>query len=317
MLHVYYSDLVELPLPEKHAFPRSKYRLARERVAQLAAAEGPNLPIVLSPAPAVTQEDLLRVHTPEYIDAVITGKLTDREQRKIGFPWSEGFVERQLHSTGATLAAARAAFEHLGRGPLAWGAHLAGGTHHAFADQGQGFCVFNDVAVAIHSLRNDGRLRRALVLDCDVHQGNGTARLFQDDPDVFTFSIHGAKNFPLRKEESDLDVPLEDGCGDEEYLRLLEPGLDQSFDAGPFDAIFYISGADPFKDDRYGRMSLTKAGLLERDRRVLSRCREAGVPTVTVMGGGYARNVSDVAEIYAATIEQAARAVADSSSEPA
>lgn len=302
MLHVFYSDLVELPLPEKHAFPRDKYRLAREWVERLAALPGNPLEIALAPAPAVTRRELLRVHTADYIDAVFEGRLTDKQQRAIGFPWSRGFVRRQLHSTGGTLAAARVALE---LDSPAWGAHLAGGTHHAFADHGQGFCVFNDVAVAIRTLRAEGALERALVVDCDVHQGNGTADLFKDDPQVFTFSIHGAKNFPFHKTTSDLDVPLEDGCEDAAYLELLDPALARIFD-GDYDAVFYISGADPFEEDKYGRMKLTKAGLRERDRRVLSRCREAALPTVIVMGGGYARDVDDIAEIYAATIETAA-----------
>ncbi|MEM6328687.1 MAG: histone deacetylase [Planctomycetota bacterium] len=334
MLHVFYSDMAELPLPDKHAFPKQKYALTRRLVQSLAERRGNPLGVTLRPGPRVTREELLRVHTPEYIDAVFTGTLTERHQRAIGFPWSEGFVQRQLHSTGATLAAARAAVYaangpatahasgHAG-GPVidqaTWGAHLAGGTHHAFADRGQGFCVFNDVAVAIRTLRAEGRIDGALVIDCDVHQGNGTAALFRDDPRVFTFSIHGAKNFPLKKEASDLDVPLPDGCGDEEYLRLLGPALDRVFAArhavgGGRAAIFYLAGADPFVSDKYGRMKLTKPGLRERDRRVLTRCRAAGLPTTVVLGGGYARDVNDIAEIYAATIEEAAAAACGSPS---
>ncbi len=311
MLYVFYSDLVELPLPSKHAFPKGKYRLARERVERMATRSDAPLACKLAHAPAATHEELLRVHTPGYVDAVIEGRLTEQQQRVIGFPWSEGFVQRQLHSTGATLAAARATCQAFRTPQPAWGAHLAGGTHHAFADRGQGFCVFNDVAVAIQALRAEGRIERALVVDCDVHQGNGTAALFREDPGVYTFSIHGARNFPLHKEPSDLDIPLDDGCGDEEYLSLLQPALEQIFggpapDGEPFDAVFYIGGADPFEKDRYGRMNLTKAGLRQRDRQVLMRCRESGLPTTIVMGGGYARDVNDIAEIYAATIEVAA-----------
>ncbi|MEM9185693.1 MAG: histone deacetylase [Planctomycetota bacterium] len=297
---MYYSDGVDLPLPDKHPFPRSKYRLLRERVERLAR----RLPILLAPGPDATREELLRVHTEAYVDAVFEGQLTEQQQRAIGFPWSEGFVQRSLRSTGSTLAAARWACDAASESN--WAAHLAGGTHHAFADHGQGFCVFNDVAVAIRALQAAGVARRVLVLDCDVHQGNGTAKLFAGDDSVFTFSIHGRKNFPLKKEAGDLDIPLEDQTGDEEYLRLLTPGLERAWSAGPYDAVFYVAGADPFVDDRYGRMALSREGLRKRDRAVLAGCKRSGLPTVTVMGGGYARDVEAVADIYAATIEEAA-----------
>ncbi|MEN1679751.1 MAG: histone deacetylase [Planctomycetota bacterium] len=304
MLHTFYSDGVDIPLPPKHPFPHSKYRLLRERVERLAE----RLPLVLAPAREATEEELLRVHTAGYVAEVLEGRLSEEHQRAIGFPWSPDFVRRSRRSTGATVMAAHAVMgDGSGNGQRAWGAHLAGGTHHASADRGQGFCVFNDVAVAIRSLQATGLTRRAVVLDCDVHQGNGTALLFGDDPDVFTFSIHGAKNFPLRKEQSDLDVPLEDGTGDAEYLAKLAPALKRVWNEEPFDVAFYISGADPFAQDRYGRMGLSREGLRERDELVLSQCRERGLPTVTVMGGGYARDVEAVADIYAATIEVAAQ----------
>ncbi len=292
MLPVYYSDFVELPLPEKHVFPRDKYRLARELVA-LSAAE---LAIELRPAPLATDEQLLRVHTADYVRRVHAGELTAEEQRAIGFPWSPGFVERSLRSTGATIAAADfAANEN------AWAAHLAGGTHHASADRGQGFCVFNDIAVAIRQMQQYYK-HQFLVLDCDVHQGNGTAEIFAGDANVFTCSIHGAKNFPLKKAVSDLDLPLDDGCDDATYLPLLNATLAEIERRFTPTFVFYISGADPYVDDRYGRMALTKAGLVERDRRVFTWVRERALPLVTVMGGGYARNVGDIAEIYANTI---------------
>lgn len=307
MLYVYYSDHVALPLPEKHAFPRNKYRLARERVAAVAEELG----VELRPAPPATDEELGRVHTADYIHRVRTGGLSEQEQREIGFPWSEGFVQRSLHSNGATLAAGRAVFAARDAGRAAWGAHLAGGTHHAFADRGQGFCVFNDMAVAIRNLQAEGRFERALVLDLDVHQGNGTASLFADDPSVFTVSLHGEKNYPRVKGQSDLDVPLPDACEDAEYLARLDETLDEVLDGvgGRFtpEAVFYIAGADPYERDRYGRMKLTKGGLRERDERVARRCRELGLPLVAAMGGGYARDVEDIAEIYAGTIETLAR----------
>lgn len=299
MLRVFYSDSVELPLPEKHAFPRRKYRLLRDRVEALSA----RLPVVLAPGRDATEDELRRVHTAEYVRRVFAGELSGKEQRAIGFPWSPGMVARSLRSVGSTLAAAEAAFG----GPApAWAAHLAGGTHHAFADRGQGYCVFNDIAVAIRMLQAAGRGRRFLVIDCDVHQGNGTAAIFAQDPEVFTLSVHGAKNFPLRKETSRLDVPLDDGCGDDLYLALLTPALDAAWRAGPFDGVFYLSGADPYEQDRYGRMRLTKQGLRERDRLVLESCRSAGLPTVLTMGGGYSRDEAVIAQIHAATIEEAA-----------
>jgi acetoin utilization deacetylase AcuC-like enzyme len=293
------SDHVAMPLPEKHPFPRNKYALARERVAAISDERG----IVLREAPAATDEELLRVHTADYVARVRGGLLTDREQREIGFPWSEGLVARSLHSTGATLAAARAVFAGLSTGAPVWGAHLAGGTHHAFADRGQGFCVFNDVAVAIRAMQAQGAFDRAIVIDLDVHQGNGTAAIFAEDPNVFTLSVHGAKNFPLRKETSDLDVTLDDGAGDDDYLPLVRGALDEAWRRFDPQAVFYIAGADPYVADRYGRMALTKRGLRERDRMVANDCRDRGLPLVAAMGGGYARNVDDVAEIYATTIE--------------
>jgi acetoin utilization deacetylase AcuC-like enzyme len=299
MLYAYYSDHVAMPLPEKHAFPRNKYALARERVAGFAA----ELAIELRPAPAATDAELLRVHTAEYLRRVRAGELTQQEQREIGFPWSEGFVERSLVSTGATLAAGRAVFAARDEGRAAWGVHLAGGTHHAFADRGQGFCVFNDMAVAVRNLRTEGRFERALVLDLDVHQGNGTAAIFADDPDTFTVSLHGAKNFPRVKTSSDLDAPLPDACEDAEYLERLDETLAEIWQRFTPEAVFYIAGADPYHADRYGRMKLTKEGLRERDRRVAAACRERGLPVVAAMGGGYARDVDAVAEIYATTVE--------------
>ena len=299
MLYAYYSDHVSLPLPEKHHFPRNKYRLARERVAAFDA----ELQIELRSAPAATEEELLRVHTADYVRRVRAGKLSEREQREIGFPWSEGFVERSLHSTGATLAAARAVYADRDEGRPAWGAHLAGGTHHAFADRGQGFCVFNDVAVAIRTLQAEGRLETALVFDCDVHQGNGTAAIFAGDPRVFTVSLHGEKNYPRQKQASDLDVPLPDGCDDAIYLPRLDEALEQTWRRCDPEAVFYIGGADPFEDDRYGRMRLTKAGLRRRDEVALGAFADRGLPVVGSMGGGYARNVDVVAEIYATTVQ--------------
>lgn len=304
MLYAYYSDHLAMPLPEKHAFPRNKYALAREQIGLFAE----ELAIELLPAPPATDEELLRVHTAGYVRRVRDGELTDKEQREIGFPWSEGFVQRSLHSTGATLAAGRAVFAARERGEPAWGAHTAGGTHHAFSDRGQGFCVFNDMAVAVRCLRAEGRFDRALVLDLDVHQGNGTAAIFADDPQTFTVSLHGAKNYPRLKETSDLDVPLPDACEDAEYLRRLDETLETIWQRFDPEAVFYLAGADPYERDRYGRMKLTMAGLRERDERVAAACRERRLPVIAAMGGGYAREVDHVAAIYATTVEVLARA---------
>lgn len=304
MLLAYYSDHVALPLPEKHAFPRNKYRLARERIERFAGASE----IDLRPAPAATDEELQRVHSPGYVRRVRRGELSEQEQREIGFPWSPGFVARSLHSTGATLAAGRALYTLRDQGVDAWGAHLAGGTHHAFADRGQGFCVFNDVAVAVRNLRHEGRFDRALILDLDVHQGNGTAAIFANDPATFTVSLHGERNYPRIKERSDLDVPLPDQCEDTEYLQRLDETLAAVWTRFDPQVVLYIAGADPYERDRYGRMALTKAGLRVRDERVADACRGRGLPIIAAMGGGYARDVDDIAEIYATTIEVLARA---------
>ncbi|TWT47353.1 Acetoin utilization protein AcuC [Botrimarina hoheduenensis] len=304
MLYAYYSDHIALPLPEKHAFPRNKYRLARERVERFADELG----VVLRAASAANDEDLLRVHTPAYVHRVRSGELTSQEQREIGFPWSPGFVDRSLHSTGATVAAARAVFADRAAGRQAWGVHLAGGTHHAFPDRGQGFCVFNDAAVAIRALQAEACLARVVVIDCDVHQGNGTAAIFAGDASVFTLSLHGARNYPRLKEPSDLDVPLPDGCEDDEYLAQLAQALNQiAPQLAAADAVFYIAGADPHEQDRYGRMKLTGEGLRLRDQRVLQTCRDFGLPVIGMMGGGYARDVELVAELYANTVETMAR----------
>ncbi|QDU91628.1 Histone deacetylase-like amidohydrolase [Pirellulimonas nuda] len=298
MLHAYYSDGHDLPLPPGHRFPQAKYRLLRRRVEVLAET----MAVSLAPAPLATDAELLLVHTGDYVRRVRAGELSKQEQREIGFPWSPEFVTRALASTGATLAAARDAADRGG-----WGVHLAGGTHHAFADRGQGFCVFNDITVAVRALRREGRLERAMIVDCDVHQGNGTAAIFADDPHTFTLSLHGAKNFPLRKEVSDLDVPLPDGCDDARYLAVLDRALDAALGRFTPEWAFYLSGADAYEADRYGRMKLTRAGLRQRDERVLRRFRDAGTPVVAAMGGGYAPDEQAIADIHAATIEVLAR----------
>nr|WP_290669793.1 histone deacetylase [Ardenticatena sp.] len=291
----YYSDTFVLPLPEGHRFPMQKYRLLRERVL----AEGIIPPEQLAIPPAATDEMLQRAHTTDYVHRVQHGVLTRQEIRRVGFPWSPQMVERSRRSVGATVAAAHTAL-HVGVG-----INLAGGTHHATADEGQGFCVFNDVAVAARTLQAEGLITRVLVVDCDVHQGNGTAAIFADDPTVYTFSIHGAKNFPFRKINGDLDIGLDDNTDDETYLAALERGLTHAFDASAPEIVFYVSGADPFAGDRLGRLALTKTGLAERDRMVFSFCRQAGTPVVVVMAGGYAVPIEETVDIHVQTIRLA------------
>ena len=247
---------------------------------------------------AATDDELLRVHTRDYLGRVMAGTLSRDEVRRIGFPWSRELVERSLRSTGAAVDAAAAALED------GIAASLAGGTHHAGTNWGEGYCVFNDTAVAAREMQARGIVKRVLILDCDVHQGNGTAEIFSDDPTVFTMSIHGARNFPLRKYPSSLDVGLEDGTGDDEYLRALQAALAESFARAQADLVLYIAGADPYEGDRLGRLGLTKAGLLERDRMVLAAA--AATPVAIVCGGGYCQDLDAIVDIHAATMLLAA-----------
>ncbi|MDQ3027958.1 MAG: histone deacetylase [Pseudomonadota bacterium] len=294
---LHYSDVFVLPLPSHHRFPMGKYARLRERLLACGAFGEDDFHV----PDAVTDAEIRRVHCPEYLRRVVTGALDATEQRAIGFPWSERMVERSRQSSGATLAAAR---EALTRG---WSANLAGGTHHAFRDRGEGFCVFNDAAIAARALQAEAGLQRVAIIDCDVHQGNGTASIFSKDESVFTFSIHGARNFPFAKEASDLDIELADGTGDEEYLWHLERGLDETLERSRPQLAIYLAGADPYQDDRLGRLSLTKAGLARRDAMVLGRLGARGIPVAIAMAGGYARNIEDSVEIHANTILAARR----------
>ncbi len=296
-MRLFPSDRYPLPLPEGHRFPAAKYSLLRRRLEAHAAA-GAAFEFV--EPHAATDEELLRVHDRGYVGRVFSGTLTRDEQRRIGFPWSEPLVERSLRSTGAAIDAAAAAVDD------GIAASLAGGTHHAGTSWGEGFCVFNDTAVAAREMQARGAARRVLILDCDVHQGNGTAEIFAADPTVFTMSIHGARNFPLRKYPSSLDVPLDDGTDDETYLAALAPAVAESFDRGRPDLVFYIAGADPYEHDRLGRLRLTKQGLFDRDRLVLDAARAAGVPLAIVLGGGYSADLDAIVDIHAATMLMAA-----------
>jgi acetoin utilization deacetylase AcuC-like enzyme len=296
-MRLFPSDRYPLPLPEGHRFPAAKYRLLRERLEAHAAA-GAALEFV--EPHAATDDELLRVHDRAYVGRVLSGTLSPAEVRRIGFPWSRALVERSLRSTGAAVDAAAAALED------GVAASLAGGTHHAGTDFGEGYCVFNDTAVAAREMQARGAARRVLILDCDVHQGNGTAQIFAADPSVFTMSIHGAKNFPLRKHPGTLDVPLPDGTGDAEYLRALAAAIEESFARAGADLVLYIAGADPYLDDRLGRLAVTKAGLAERDRLVLATARRAGTPVAIVCGGGYCADLDAIVDIHATTMLLAA-----------
>jgi acetoin utilization deacetylase AcuC-like enzyme len=290
-MRCFYSDTFVLPLPDGHRFPMAKYSRLRERLLQ----EQIVAPDDLRQAPRAAWDDLRLVHTPAYLAAVQTGTLAREAQRRIGFPWSPEMVERARRSVGATIAAAEAALDE------ACAANLAGGTHHAFADRGEGYCVFNDVAVAARVLQRDHGVTRVAIVDCDVHQGNGTAAIFEHDASVFTFSLHGARNFPFRKERSDLDVELEDDTRDEPYLATLAHSLDVVFAFRP-DVVFYLAGADPYEGDRLGRLKLSIDGLKRRDQLVLERCRHARLPIIITMSGGYAPDVDAIVTIHSNTI---------------
>jgi acetoin utilization deacetylase AcuC-like enzyme len=292
-MQVFYATQFVLPLPPGHRFPMGKYQLLRDRLA----AELPE--IDLRQAEPATDGQLALVHTPGYVQAISDGSVDQAILREIGFPWSEAMAERARRSVGATIAACRAAFED------GVAANVAGGTHHASADRGGGFCVFNDAAVATRLMQAEhgrrGRTLRVAVIDLDVHQGNGTARIFRDDPSVFTLSIHGQKNFPFRKEASDLDVDLPDGTGDAAYIEALELALgelERRFDPG---LVIYLAGADPHEGDRLGRLKLTWDGLEARDRRVFDWAWQRGVPLAFAMAGGYGTRMEDTVQVQVNT----------------
>ena len=295
-MKIFYHDHFVLPLPDGHRFPMPKYALLRQRVTAAAIVSDEDLTI----GPAATDEQLTRAHTLEYVDRVQHGRLTEREIRQIGFPWSPGLVERSRRSVGSTIAACRAALTD------GVAVNLAGGTHHAGPDYGQGFCVFNDSAVAARAMQAEGLAKKVVILDCDVHQGNGTAEIFANDPSVFTFSIHGAKNFPFRKKPSDLDVALDDDADDPIYLDALEAGIGQALEAAAADLAIYLAGADPYAGDTLGRLAITKRGLAQRDRYVLNACQAAGLPVAIAMAGGYGKNIDDTVDIHFQTVAIAA-----------
>lgn len=293
-MHAWTTARWALPLPEGHRFPMAKYAMIRDGVV----ARG------LLPASALREPEpappavLGLVHDAAYVGAVLDGSLPPAAMRRLGFPWSPALPERSRRTVQGTVEAVHDALT------IGAGINLAGGTHHAYPGHGEGFCVFNDVAVAIRTMQRQGRLRRVAVIDLDVHQGNGTAVIFEGDPDVFTFSMHGARNYPFRKERSRLDVELDDGCDDAAYFHALEESLDRVLDEAHPDLVIYLAGADPYAGDRLGRLHLSIEGLRRRDARVLAACRHRGLPVAVVLGGGYAADLTDVVTIHANTLAE-------------
>jgi acetoin utilization deacetylase AcuC-like enzyme len=294
---LYYSDQYEIPLPPGHKFPVRKYRLLRETLAACGLFR-------IEPAPQARPPVIELAHDADYVRHFLEGSLSAAEMRRIGFPWSEGLVRRTLASVGGTLAAADDALAS------GFGGTLSGGTHHAARSAGSGFCVFNDIAVAIRRLQSQHRIVRAAVIDLDVHQGDGTAGIFAGEPRVLTLSIHARNNFPFRKQDGDIDVDLPDATGDVEYLAALERVLPSAFEFAP-DIVFYQSGVDALASDRLGKLSLSHAGLAERDRMVFERCRSHGAPVVVTLGGGYSEPVELTMEAHAATFLTAAAVFRD------
>jgi acetoin utilization deacetylase AcuC-like enzyme len=292
VLHCWTSARYTIPLPAGHRFPIEKYALLRDAVL----ASGLVPPSALHEPERASLDALRLVHTERYIDALVTGTLSDAEQRRIGLPWSEFLIERSFRAVGGTCEAARAALD------LGVTMNLAGGTHHAFPDHGEGFCVFNDVAVAIRMLQRGGRIRRAAVIDLDVHQGNGTHAIFAGDDSVFTFSMHGGRNFPFHKVAGTLDVELADGTGDDAYLAALAEKLPGVLAASAPDLVIYLAGSDPHEGDRLGRLCLTFDGLARRDAMVLDACREVGIPVAVTIAGGYGRDLNDSVRAHVNTV---------------
>ena len=294
-MKIYYTDTFTIPLPETHSFPKDKNYLLRKRIQEELGVRQVDMRI---PEPA-SDEDILRVHDPGYFRRFLNGELTDKEVRRIGLPWSPEIVQRTRYSVGATIAACRTAlYERIA-------VNLGGGTHHAFSDHGQGYCYLNDSVIAARVMQAEGLVKNVLIIDCDVHQGNGTAAILKNDPTIFTFSIHGKNNFPYHKETSDLDIELEDGTDDAAYLEALEKGMTASLDACDANLVIYLAGADPYRNDRFGRLSLTKGGLAGRDRLVLRHLGQSGLPVAITMAGGYARQVVDAVDIHFETVRSA------------
>ena len=291
-MKIFYTDPFAITLPQNHSFPIAKYSLLRKRIIDSNLFSSQDLCV----SHRATDAAITRAHDPDYLHRLYNGQLTDKEIRRIGLPWSPELVERARRSAGATVEACFAALEDR------IAVHLGGGTHHAFSNRGQGYCLLNDSVIAARTLQAETHVKRVLILDCDVHQGNGTAAILHSDPTVFTFSLHGKNNFPYRKEKSDLDIALDDGSDDQVYLDSLQQGIQMSLKEAHAEAVIYLAGADPYRHDRFGRLALSKDGLADRDRMVLQYCREAGLPVAITMAGGYAPNIADTVDIHFQTV---------------
>ncbi len=290
-MKAFYCDHYPLPIAPGSRFPVTKYTRLRERVAAMSG-----LSLELIEAPPLSIEELELAHSRSYVRRILSGEVSPEEQRLLGFPWTRELVERSRRSAGGTLAACEAALE------AGVGVNLAGGTHHASTGGGAGYCVFNDVAIAARALSLSRRFKRILIVDADVHQGDGTAEILAADRHLYTFSIHGARNFPRRKATSNLDIALPDGTGDAAYLRNFRDGLHRALLAARPEFVIYLAGADPFVDDRLGRLKVSKAGLRARDELVFEQLRLRDLPAAVVMGGGYAPDVEDIVDIHATTV---------------
>lgn len=294
-MRVSYSPDYFTPLPPGHRFPMGKFPALRQALLDER---------LIRPADIVEPDeaewaDLLRVHTPEYLSDLAHGSLSDRAIRRLGLPWSSALVRRSRLAVQGTLNAARFALAD------GLGANLAGGTHHAFPDRGEGFCVLNDIAVAVRVLLAEGAARRVLIVDVDTHQGNGTAACLRDVPQAFTLSLHGARNYPFQKERSSRDVPLPDDIGDEQYLATLAAALDSAFDRARPDLVVCLAGVDVVVGDRFGRLNLTETGLARRDHLIATSVFEKGLPLALTLSGGYAATPEETARLHASAHRQA------------
>lgn len=297
MLKIAWSPNYHHPLPEGHRFPMAKYSLLPEQLAYEGIATDENF---FAPEP-LTEEEVLRTHDAGYWERLKTGTLSKQEERRIGFPHNTALVNRELVICSGTVQNARFALE------FGCSMNIAGGTHHAYTNRGEGFCLLNDIAIAAHHLVDYHLAGQILVVDLDVHQGNGTAQIFADEPRVFTFSMHGASNYPLHKEQSDLDVPLPDGIDDDGYLNLLSAHLPRLIDEVAPDFVFFQSGVDVLKTDKLGRLGLSIQGCKLRDRFVFEQCKKHDLPVAVSMGGGYSEKLADIIEAHANTFREAQR----------
>ena len=296
-MKLFYTDIFVLPLPDGHPFPMAKYRLLRERLV----AEGFEKDNQFCIPHAATDEELITAHDADYLKRIVAGDLSSQALRRLGLPWSSQLIERSRRSTGATIDACRAALMD------GLSVNLAGGTHHAFKDRAEGYCVFNDSAVAALIVMAEKLVKNVVIFDCDVHQGNGTAAILADEPSVFTLSIHGRKNFPHDKEESDIDISLEDETDNDAYIKALAEGIHFALERARPELVIFLAGADPYFDDRFGRLALTKEGLGARDRLVLESCSAQKIPVAITMAGGYAKKIEDTVDIHFQTIKIAAQ----------